>query len=274
MAIIIADIHGDLEKVQTFLTYKAQAQHIALGDLVDSRKRGVTLEDELECLDLLFSSEAVFLWGNHDLAYTPERPWDCFTKFVLNSEDIHYYAGKSSCLKRLYEEKGTLTAYDIFTDRFNSERDRMKVAYAADGWLCTHAGVSQEKADMIPREIVESGTCQIAVWLNEEFQREFQTPVNPCSGSQQRYGSGPLFHVPRCRGGTHRFGGIFWFDPIGEMIDPSPLVGKQIFGHTPVPYPEAGSYWVNLNNFEEGIWIFDTETEKLLDISELKLGLM
>jgi len=69
MAIIISDIHGDIEKARAFLAYRPEAEHIVLGDLVDNVRKGITLDDELACLDLLFSSNTKTLWGNHDLAY-------------------------------------------------------------------------------------------------------------------------------------------------------------------------------------------------------------
>ncbi|MBC7949794.1 MAG: metallophosphoesterase [Chitinophagaceae bacterium] len=99
--------------------------------------------------------------------------------------------------------------------------------------------------------------------------QRLQVRVQPSrDGGPQRYGYGPLFNIHCCRGGADLFGGIFWYDPIGEMTDPSPLVGRQIFGHTPVPYPEIGTHWVNLNAFEDdGIWIYDTEKNSLLDLS-------
>jgi hypothetical protein len=266
MAIIIGDIHGDIEKVQAFLAHKPEAEHVVLGDLVDSRNMRVTLEDELACLDLIFSSGAVLLWGNHDLAYTPERPWDCFTRHRLTNDDILHYSRQSQYLKRLCEENGNLTAREILTDRYLTHRNRIRAAHSSDGWLCTHAGVAPGIADIIPAETIIAGASEIATWLNEEFHREFKIPVQITGEGPRRYGNSPLFQIHRCRLGTDPFGGIFWFDPISEMLDPSHLVGKQIFGHTPVPYPETGSHWVNLNNFEEGIWVFDSETGNLLDI--------
>lgn len=84
----------------------------------------------------------------------------------------------------------------------------------------------------------------------------------------QRYGAGPLFQIDICRGGPDDFGGILWFDPKREMTDPSQLVGKQIFGHTRVPYPERGDRWVNMNNYEDGIWVYYTEKNALLNIGD------
>lgn len=265
MAIVIADIHGDIEKAKAFLSYKPQIEHIVLGDLVDGRKSGITLETELDCLDLLFQSDAILLWGNHDLAYTTEQPWGCFTRYTPTQDEELFYSSQSEYLAKMYQENGNLVVREILTDRYQPHRNRMKAAYAVDNWLCTHAGVAKGIADFIPPAIIAAGASGIADWLNEEFQRELQVPV-PLSGEIPRYGFGPLFQIHRSRLGTDPFGGIFWFDPFGEIENPSPLVGRQIFGHSPVPYPDIGGHWVNLNTFEKGIWVFDTQENCLIDI--------
>ena len=36
MAIIVGDIHGNVEKVRVFLEYRPEVEHVALGDYVDS----------------------------------------------------------------------------------------------------------------------------------------------------------------------------------------------------------------------------------------------
>jgi len=83
MAIIVSDIHADIKKAQAFLAYKPDAEHIFLGDLIDSRDPKVTFEDELACLELILASDATLIWGNHDLAYTRLRPWGTFTRFQI-----------------------------------------------------------------------------------------------------------------------------------------------------------------------------------------------
>ena len=268
MAVIFGDIHGDINKVKLFFEYKPEKEHVALGDFVDTIKSGITLNDELACLDLLLSSDAVLIWGNHDLTYTPEAPWPCSPKHYLTVDEADYYAGYSDYLREVYKEIGDIFTRNIFTDRFLPHRERIKAAYSVDGWLCTHAGVSPEIAEIIPANVISAGTSEIATWLDDEFKREMCNKVPLTREEPQRYGFGPLFQVGYCRGGYHKFGGIFWFDPKQEMVDPSPLVGRQIFGHTRVPYPEIGVSWVNMNNYEEGIWIYDTETENLVDIDK------
>lgn len=105
MAIVIADIHGDIQKVRTFLAYKPEAEHIILGDLVDSRDKAVTFDAELECLELIIASESTLLWGNHDLAYTPEAPWGCFTRFGwIYDDEVSRYISQSDYLAEKHRE--------------------------------------------------------------------------------------------------------------------------------------------------------------------------
>ena len=86
--------------------------------------------------------------------------------------------------------------------------------------------------------------------------------------------------MPVCRGGEQEFGGILWFDQEGEQSQPSPAVGKQIFGHSLVHLPLRGNswtliggdvvrgpLWINLNAIGPGIWIYDSETDEIVDVT-------
>jgi len=114
MAIIVGDIHGDIEKTQAFLVYKPEELHIALGDYLDSFT--VPFERQLECLELLMHSKAVLLLGNHEVHYLID-PLFRFPGYQLANADT---------VQNILEANLT---------RFN-------VAYAVDGWLLTHAGVN------------------------------------------------------------------------------------------------------------------------------------
>ena len=250
MAIITTDIHGDPETARAFLKYQASELHVCLGDLVDSRKKKLSFEEENECLDLLLQSDSILLWGNHDLAYLPQEPWKCLGNF------------------------SELT----FRRQYEGARDRILAAYAIDGWLCTHAGVSPKLAQLIPEEFLAVGSDAIAAWLNDEFAQELKIKNPEIIRGSARYGYGPLFRMPVCRGGGDESGGIFWFDPHGEQAQPSHQVGPQIFGHTPVlgDQPERGTSfdpaggppvsWINLNTFD-GHWVYDTKADELQQLT-------
>lgn len=246
MAIIISDIHGDSKKARMFLEYKPEVEHIILGDLMDSRDYGVTLDDEVECLELLLSSDAVFIWGNHDLAYTDKPCWKPYA--------------------RINDTYATVSKLII------PHQKRFKAAYAVGGWLCTHAGVSTLLAKMLPDMPLDSGDSEtVAVWLNEEFRHQRLVPEKK-KDRQQYYGVGPLFAIDWTRGGDDRYGGIFWYDPQREQARPDTRV-RQLFGHTPVPGPLKRDEWNNIN-IEGGCWVFDTEEGGfvLLDQKQCRLA--
>jgi hypothetical protein len=113
VAIICGDIHGNVEKVKTFLAYKPEAEHVAVGDYLDSFFEPVARQ--IEALQLLMSSNAVLLWGNHDLHYL-QPPLFQFAGFNLDHANV-------------------------FQEILEANIRRFKPAYVADGWLCTHAGV-------------------------------------------------------------------------------------------------------------------------------------
>ena len=220
MAIIISDIHGDTSKAKAFLAYKPEMGHVILGDLMDSRDYGVTLDEELECLELVLSSNVVLLWGNHDLAYTDKPCWPPYARF-----------------KDIYEPIPKLII---------PHQNRFKAAHAVDGWLCTHAGVSTMLAKQLPGMPLDSGDpAVVASWINDQFQYQSQVRKNRIDGKSY-FGTGPLFAIDWTRGGDDKFGGIFWYDPQKELAKPDSRI-KQLFGHTPVPGPLKRDEWNNIN---------------------------
>ena len=113
MAIIIGDIHGNVDKVKAFLGYKPDDLHVALGDYLDSFREPA--DRQVNCLQMLLNSKAVLLWGNHDLHYLKNPPFVC-TGYQYKHEQQ-------------------------YRDLIEANKERFKAAYVADGWLCTHAGV-------------------------------------------------------------------------------------------------------------------------------------
>ncbi len=113
MAIIVGDIHGDLDKAKAFLTYKPEALHVALGDYLDSFLEPV--ERQIETLQMLMDSSAVLLLGNHEVHYLDYAPFQ--------------FAGYN------------FDHWHIFQEIIEKNLQRFTAAYAVDGWLCTHAGM-------------------------------------------------------------------------------------------------------------------------------------
>lgn len=251
MTVIIGDIHGDLPQARAFLNYKPEVEHVALGDFVDSRDPKTTFEDELACLDLLLDSAAILVWGNHDLAYTLERPWDAFTCFC--------HAG-------------------IFESRYQSARLRGRftpVHATADGWLCSHAGISAALAGALPDCPWDSSDpASIAAWLTEEFEREMAAPrLHGSANTEGRYGEGPLFTIGRMRGGHDRYGGLFWYDEQWEPGNPPDPRLKQIFGHSCVAGPSKAGKGPHINiHIEDGWWVYDTEADEFIWLKRNRNG--
>lgn len=96
----------------------------------------------------------------------------------------------------------------------------LRLAAESDGWLITHAGVSETLSDVIARNGREPAA--IAEALNTAFRREFEAAIGsrPIGWDDlQRY---------RLLGGQS---GPLWFRPLSSDLLPSGL--RQMIGHTP-----------------------------------------
>jgi len=242
MAIVVGDIHGDLALAKAFLSFRPDQEHVALGDFVDSRDPQTTFEQELACLDLLLGSTAILIWGNHDLAYTREQPWPCHTRFgdTARAAFESSYQAARLC--------GSLTP----------------VHATADGWLCSHAGISTALTAALPDCPWGGSPSAVASWIVEEFDREFATPRRRQSTAPEGLlGEGPLFSIDWIRGGHDGFGGIFWYDERWETETPPDPRLRQVFGHTRIEGPMSKGAHVNIH-IADGWWVFDTKTEELV----------
>jgi len=224
MAIIVGDIHGDVDKVKAFLAYKPLETHVALGDYLDSYTESP--ERQLEALRMLIDSDAVLLWGNHDLAYLQRSPYDC----------ISGYQAEMAAEFRLQLMSGL---------------NRFQAAFAVDGWLCTHAGMHKR----ILRQM-RAGTGDvdsIADHLNRKLSEALE-----CGDFDNA-----IFNISMCRGGYHRFGGIFWHDFRYEEGLATEV--KQIFGHTRTEQPELSASYVALDTSGNTAtaFVFDTSENRI-----------
>lgn len=234
MAIIVADTHGNVEKVRAFLKYKPEEEHIALGDYVDSDLEPPSRQ--IECLNLLFDSGAVLLWGNHDIQYANLLAHPCSGHIVNNPVP------------------------QVIRDN----QHRFKAAHAIDGYLLTHAGVCTQ---------ISNG-CTDPVELAEQLNNRLAVHRDLINSAWWREGSNrftvdldPIFYVSGHRGGRDPFSGIFWFDPFCEEgIDKSL---RQVYGHCEidtVPVLDEFGH-INLNYFGRDVcYLFDTALNEVVKI--------
>lgn len=108
------------------------------------------------------------------------------------------------------------------------EHGRLCAAYSARGFLFTHAGVCDNLFAALKKEVAPKGKpspTAFAKHINKIFKEAAKT-------SNYHH---PIFNVSYIRGGSERFGGIFWED-ISSIIHNHALCPfKQIIGHTSVP---------------------------------------
>lgn len=168
MAIIIGDIHGNVEKVQLFLGYKPGEVHIALGEYLDSFN---DLQDrQLEALNLLLASGTILLWGNHDFNYHEILPF--------------FSTGYQFGLEEPYRQlvMGNLA--------------RFRAACVAGGWLCTHAGVAGWLAagETDVYVLADRFNAELAAWLADPREvHDGIFAIGKARGGSGKYNSGGVF---------------------------------------------------------------------------------
>ena len=223
MAIIVGDIHGDIEKTRTFLAYRPDEEHVALGDYLDSFS--IRVEQQLECLNLLINSDAVLLLGNHEVHYL--------------KEPLFQFAGYN------------FDHAPMFQEILEANIQRFKVAYAVDGWLCTHAGVKSQYTER------ESDVSVLA----EMFNRSWNVYLKERLVDQEaRYTYQSIFEFNYC----------MWVE--GNLL---PENIRQIFGHVEHMRPIIEPHYIALDttNNCNSCWIYDTATSELVPLPmETKIG--
>jgi hypothetical protein len=221
MAIIVGDIHGNVEKVQAFLSYKPEVEHLALGDYLDSFYEPP--KRQLQALRLLMESNAVLLWGNHDVHYLDHAP----------------FLGTGCQYGREY-------MYNVILEK---NLGRFKAAHAADGWLCSHAGVVKK---FLPRK--KLSVVEVAELLNKKMEKFLD---------DRKWFN--WLSIGSSRGGHNPVGGFLWFDHVRETgLADLP----QLFGHTAGREPVVKESYVCLDttNVQQKCWVWDTEENRLVEL--------
>lgn len=230
MAIIVGDIHGNVDKVKAFLDYKPAALHIALGDYLDSFS--VPQKQQVEALRLLLDSDAVLLWGNHDLHYLKLPPWIC----------TGFQVGKEKPLQEFIE----------------SNKHCFLAAYAVDGWLCTHGGVAKKISEG------ETDIDVLAAKFNAEMAGWLASPQKTMDGI---FAIGRGRGGETLAGGIFWYD----FKREDRFIAPGikQIFGHT---ETREPVVTATYVALDTTNCKDTYYLFDTETNAVVELEETTEG--
>lgn len=192
---VISDVHGKYYLIKALLEKAGVKERsgisVQLGDL---GHHGTTVDPHADqrCFHLLRDGVIdVGLWGNHDRAIVDRK---------------HVFSGYSP---------GTAQVLLELVDELERKR-RLKMAYAAHGWLITHAGLHPQYESIVTGQ--HGDVEGVAGWLN-----------NP-----DNYGSQVHNAISWTRGGGSAYGGILWRDIEEPLSDAVP----QVFGHSASPIHE------------------------------------
>lgn len=245
MAIVCADIHGNVEKTKAFLDYKPEELHVSLGDIVDSDLEPPSRQ--IECLNLLFDAGTVLLWGNHDIQYA----------------DFPY----------TYSCSGYIQGNPVPQIVRDNQR-RFKAAHAVGGYLLTHAGVCTKISNGCtdPVDLAENLNQRLFILGKETREPVGNNSMNlnerlMLADEEARLRRDPIFYVSAHRGGRDDYGGIFWFDPFCEEGIDRDL--RQVYGHCEIDTPPVldGYGHINLNYLgRDTCYLFDTKLSEVVKI--------
>jgi len=224
MALVIGDVHGKINKVKAFLAYKPEEKHIFTGDYVNS----FIQPDEIiyETLKTVIESGAELVLGNHDIHYLDGSPFRC----------SGYRQHMAKSLNQIFE---------AFIARFAP-------CVVEDGFVITHGGVSKGLGNSL---LKTTSVADILRIINEEWA-EFIKYRNSHYPKESR-----IFYIPRSRGGSNGYGGIFWADYRDGTLYPI----RQLFGHSKTPkgvLQIAGGQWA-LGCDDDIYECFNTTTQEV-----------
>jgi len=218
MALILGDVHGNLQKAEAFLAFKPEETHIFVGDYVDSFEE--TDEQIYNTLKLCIESDALLILGNHDLHYFSEPPF--------------------LCSGRRYHMKDSLNEiFEAFIERFIP-------ATVVDGFIVTHGGISEGYGNSALKttdinEILNKINDEWNTYLTTRFLRKPNAPRT----------TQKIFNIGVARGGRDSFSGPFWADYRSDNLYGVP----QVFGHSKTPIgnivkvgPKLASWAIGCDN--------------------------
>jgi predicted MPP superfamily phosphohydrolase len=193
----IGDTHGKEIADVVIKIINEHDKFIFMGDYVDSPEiDNISIKKNLSDIIFLkkrYPEKIILLWGNHDIQY-----------FIDNG---HYCSGYRPGMKKELHEI------------FYSNADLFQLAYQADDYLWTHAGVSAWWFEFrfLPFAEKQKKDASFSELLNLAFDKRYKA----------------IFDVGYSRNGDTEAGGQLWCD-IEELEDDPWTELNQIVGHNRV----------------------------------------
>jgi len=179
-------------------------KYVFVGDYVDSftETNVIIKHNLLEIIRFkkLYPNHVELLWGNHDVNYVQNLPWQPMKGHVSG-----------------FRPEAHFELYDIF----NTNKDLFQVAYQKNNYLFVHSGIHFGWYHFVftkaIKEYKEFNDLSVAEQLNLAFEYNIEC----------------LHDIDWYRGGGNKVGGPLWADK--QMLDKKPLkYTHQIVGHNPV----------------------------------------
>lgn len=118
MSVVGSDFHGNKKKLDKFLNYKPDKEHVFAGDAVDSYYE--SHESQLKVLKTLVEdTDCILIYGNHELSYKTGYRISCSGRHQFGMENFPPLL----------------------------ESPKWRASYVVDNYLITHAGVSTRHVD-------------------------------------------------------------------------------------------------------------------------------
>jgi len=203
--LVIGDIHNHWVKAEAIASKYDDHTIVFVGDYFDDfGDTAIDADQTARWLkESLTKPNRIHLMGNHDINYSY----------------LNYRKDSRGNLQNLYHCSGYTLQKDDAINRVmtNEDWDKIKMYHYENGWFFTHAGLSHYWFEhpvlgTTPEVIIKKIDEATELYKNREY-----TDILGAAG--------------RCRGGSHKAGGILWHDHYRES---NTIPGiKQVYGHTP-----------------------------------------
>jgi hypothetical protein len=205
---VIPDCHGHFDRLEALLLQEQiidgtnRINHdvtvVQLGDLGHFGESGSPTGDLLCYRAACNGWIDIVLWGNHDRALV---------------DRTHAFKG--------FQKPNAETLSHVDTLR---DEKRLVMAYEADGYLLTHAGLHSSFKHQKVHPDIKTDPAAFAKWINHndvEYLNDEELNFDPQSVSVRDA-------ISAKRGGYSQTGGILWRDSSESLFDGYP----QVFGHS------------------------------------------